>query len=231
MSDDAKTFFEVIRSLIVETTEDAVPLERLLAAKRTVQARKVRIMADKATTVGEMTSELADNLAAEKLVLATLLDKATKRRKALGTKEAADADKEYSRLCGEVAETRENIAELESMVKESVSDKQEAIDMINEQTDNLARVARKDASLVRKDKMLDLREEQQKMREDILQVFPEDQSDVRERAVKRLDKRERKLNARKDVVNAMWAHKTAGQPEEVDTKAADVMAEIENSLK
>lgn len=231
MNDDTRTFFELVRSWIVEEAENAVPLERMLAAKRTVQARKIRVMADKATTVGEMTSELADNLAAEKLVLVTLTDKAKARRQELGSKEAAAADQEYKRLCGEIAETRDNIAELEDMVKESVSDKQEAIEMINQQTDNLARVARKDNSLVRREKMLDLREEQQKMREDILQIFPDDESDVRERAVKRLDKRERRLASRKDVVDAMWSHKKVTSAMEEVPNAQGVMDEIENSLK
>lgn len=231
MNDNHATFLEMLKSMIVEPIEDAIPLERRLAANRTVQGNKLRQMADSATSVGEMANEMADSLGQEKAVLATLMDKATKRRKAVGSAEAAAADKEYVRLCGEIAESRENIAELEDMVKDSFSDKEEAIKMINEQSDNFARLARSDASLVRRDKMVGLREEQQAMKENILKVFPEDQSDVRARASKKLDKRERRLAARKDVINAMWEHQTAGQPEEVAPDAVGVMAEIEKSLK
>lgn len=230
MGNDAQTFVEFLKSLVVESVEDAVPLERRLAANRQVQAKKLRTMADSATTVGEMANELADSLGSEKAVLATLLEKAKGRRLKLGSSEAAVKDKEYSHLCSEIAESRKDIADLEAMVNESFADKQQAIDMINEQSDNFARLARQDASLVRRDKMVGLREEQQAMRENILRVFPEDQSDVRQRASKKLDKRENRLNARKNVIDAMWEHQSAGQPEEVAPDAQSVMDEIEKSL-
>lgn len=230
MSDDTKTFVEFLKSLVIENVEDRVPLERRLAANRTVQAKKLRAMADSATTVGEMANELSDSLGSEKAILATLLEKAKKLRQAMGSAEAAAKDKEYSRLCGEIAESRKDIADLEAMVNESFVDKQQAIDMINEQSDNFARLARQDASLVRRDKMVGLREQQQAMRENILRVFPEDQSDVRQRAAKKLDKRENRLNARKAVIDAMWDHQSAGQPEEIAPDAQSVMDEIEKSL-
>ncbi len=231
MKEDHQTFIELLKGLIFEPIEDSIPLERRLAANRTVQGRKLRLMADSATSVGEMANEMSDSLGQEKAVLAILLDKATKRRKAVGSADEAAKDAEYVRLCGEIAESRKNIDELEDMVNDSFADKAEAIKMINEQSDNFARLARQDASLVRRDKMIGLREEQQSMRENILKVFPEDQSNVRERASKKLDKRERRLSAREDVIDAMWQHQSAGKPEEVAPDAAGVMAEIEKSLK
>lgn len=228
--DDTKTFVEFLKSLVLEGVEDQIPLERRLAANRTVQAKKLRTMADSATTVGEMANELADNLGSEKAILATLMEKAKSRRQALGSKEAADQDKEYKSLCAEIAETREEIADLEKMVSESFADKQQAIDMINEQSDNFARLAREDAALVRRDKMVGLREQQQEMREQILRVFPEDQSDMRQRAAAKIDKRENRLASRKSVIDAMWEHQNAGRTQEVTPDAKGVMDEIEKSL-
>jgi|WetSurMetagenome_2_1015567.scaffolds.fasta_scaffold81321_2 hypothetical protein len=230
MSDDSKTFVQFLKNLVVEEAEDSMPLERLLAANRTVQAKKLRTMADSATTVGEMANELADNLGSEKAVLATLLDKAKARRQTLGSQDAAAKDKEYISLCTEIAESRKEVADLESMVNESFADKQQAIDMINEQSDNFARLAREDSTLVRREKMVDLREQQQQMREEILRVFPEDQSDVRQRAASKLDKRENRLESRKSVIDAMWEHQSAGKPQEAAPDAQGVMAEIEKSL-
>lgn len=230
MSDNSRTIVQLLKDMIWLPIEDSIPLERRLAANRTVQGNKLRQMADSATSVGEMANEMSDSLGAEKAVLATLLDKAKKLRQTLGTAEAAAQNKEFVRLCSEIAESRANIAELKDMVRDSFSDKEEAITLINEQSDNFARLARQDAGLIRRDKMVGLREQQQQMKENILHVFPEDQSDMRARAVAKLDKREHRLAARKDVINAMWEHQTAGQPEEVAPDAAGVMAEIEKSL-
>jgi len=231
MSDTTKTFVEFLKSLVVEKIEDQIPLERLLAAHRKVQNQKLHQMADAGTDVRDMAYDLSDSLGETKAVLATLLDEAKKRRVAVGSAEAAKTDKEYLRLCAEVAESRENVEDLEEMVKEGFKDSQDAIDMINEQTDNFARVARQDASLVRRDKMVGLREAQQEMREQILQVFPEDTSNVRERAINKIEKRERRLKSRIEVINAMWEHQKAGHPVEVAADAQGVMDEIEKSLK
>lgn len=231
MSDDAKTFITFLKNLVVEKVEDQIPLERLLAAHRTVQGQKLRKMADSATTVGEMANELSDSLGQEKAVYATLNEKAKKMRAGFGSREEAEKDEGYIELCNEIAESRQTIAELNDMVKDSFSDKAEAIKMINKQSDDLARLARQDASLVRRDKMVGLREQQQEMRENILKIFPEDRSDVRERASKKIDKRENRLKSRKEVIDAMWAHQSAGKPVEVAPDAKSVMDEIENGLK
>lgn len=230
MGDDAKTLVEILRSVIFDTVEDSIPLERRLAANRTVQAKKIRVMADSATTVGEMANELSDSLGAEKATLSILLEKAKKIRVAKGSAEEAGKDKEFVRLCGEIAESRKEIASLEAMVAESFADKQQAIDMINEQSDNFARLVRQDASLVRRNEMIGLREQQQAMRENILRVFPEDQSDVRERASKKIDKRENHLASRKSIIDAMWEHQSDGKAVEAAPDAQGVMDEIEKSL-
>lgn len=227
---DAQNIFQMIKDFVVETIDDAAPLERTLAANRHVQGQKVRDMANSATSVGAMANDMAQQLGEEKAVLAELLAKATKRRQGFATKEEAEKDKEYVRLCNEIAKSREEVAEIEQMVKDSFADKAEAIAMVLEQSENVSRLERTDANLVRKSEMIGLREQQQAMKENMLRVFPEDQSDVRERASKKLDKRVNRLAARKDVTNALWEQKTSGSPVEADPDGAGVMEEIEKSL-
>lgn len=228
---DLDTFVQYVRDLIIETADDSMPLERGLAAHRHSQARKIKKMAGMATSVRDLAYEAADNLAKEKIVLAELLEAAKNRRKQFGTRAEAEADKEYARLCDEISESKTNIAEMEEEAAESFKDSDEAIRLINDQSDNLARVARADSRMIRREKMVSLREQQQVMREQILNVFPEDRSDYRQRQSDKLDKRERKLKARKDVVDAMWQHQNpAGKAEEVGVGAKSVMDDIESSL-
>lgn len=229
--DTLATAVEFVRGLIVEVVDDAMPLERGLAAHRQVQANNVKKMADTATDVRDLAYQMAADLAAEKIVLSEITEAARKRRKSFATQEEAKKDKEYIRLTEEIAESRENVAELEAMVAESFADSDEAIKMINQESDNLARVARQDAQLVRKEKMTTLREQQLASKEAILKIFPEDQSDYRARQSKKLDKRVTRLKSRTDVVNAMWQHQNpAGEQPEVGAGAEGVMEEIEKSL-
>src|SRR3989344_286061 len=118
MSNTAKTFVEFLKSLVVEKVEDQIPLERLLAAHRKVQNEKLHQMADSGTDVRAMAYDLSDSLGESKAVLATLLDEAKKRRIVVGSVESAKTDKEYLRLCAEVAESRDDVADLDEMVKE-----------------------------------------------------------------------------------------------------------------
>jgi len=232
MTDSFAVFTQFVKDLILEKTDDAMPLERGLAAHREVQAKKVKKMGDTAIDVRELAYEMADNLAKEKIVLAELNDAAKKQRAKSKTLEEAKKDVKYVRLCDEIDRSEKDIAGMETEVAESFSDSQEAIAMINEQTDNLARIARDDNRMVRKEKMLTIEEQQQKMREEILRVFPEDKSDYRERKAAGLDKRARHLSAHKDVVDALWAHQhPAGEATEATSDGAQsVMDRIEKSL-
>ncbi len=230
-NDTLDTVVEFVRGLIVEAVDDSMPLERGLAAHRSVQAKKVKKMADTATDVRDLAYQMANDLAAEKVVLNEVTEAAKKRRKSFVTQEEAKKDKEYIRLTQEIAESRENVAELEAMVAESFADSDEAINMINTESDNLARVARQDAQFVRKEKMTSLREQQLASKEAILKIFPQDQSNYRARQSKKLDKRITRLKSRNDVVDAMWQHQNpAGEQQEVGSGAEGVMDEIEKSL-
>lgn len=231
MGDTLETWVEVVRGLLVEVGDDAMPLQRGLAAHRAVQTRKVKKMTDVATDVRDLAYENADILAKEKIVLAELTDAATDRRKLFPSLEEAKKDKEFSRLCDEIAESKINIADMEADVADSFKDSEDAIKLINEQSDNLARVARMHGKMVRREKMITLREQQQAAKEEILKIFPDDQSNYVQRQSDKLDKRERRLKSRADVTNAVWNHQhPAGAKEEVSDGAQSVMDEIEKSL-
>jgi hypothetical protein len=222
-----ENIIQLIKDWMFEVEDRYVPLERQLAANRHVKGKTVKEMAANATSVGAMANDMAQDLGEEKAVRATLLEKAKARRKQLASAEAAATDPELIELANEIAESDAEIKEIEQMVKDSFRDKADAIRMVLDQSKIVEKLERKDASMVRRGEMITLRETQQAMKENMLQVFPEDTSDLRDRHEKSLSKRENRLAARVDVIDALWAEKSKRAPVEPTVDAQSIMAEIE----
>lgn len=198
----------------VESAEDAVPLERRLAHERMQRADNVKKQMGSAEDVGAAAEMMVQQLAEARIMAANV------RQEAKSHLEAADAaakrgdsvtqEQEMARatlLAEELANAEGEVAEIEEMVGDALSDKTEAIAMVLEQAKELERLSRNDSRLVARSRMTKMRRQQLELREEMMDLVPGDQSNMRARIEEKVDKDAAKYRARRDVVDALWDQK------------------------
>lgn len=222
-----KDLFRMIFGIFLESAEDSVPLERRLAYDRAKRAENLRKQMKSAEDVGAAAELMVQQLAEARIVAANLRQEAKAHLKAAASAAArgdkATQEQEEARataLAEELASAEEDVRALEQLVEESLADKQAAIDMVLEQARELEKLARGDARLVARARMTEMRRQQLELREQMMELVPGDQSNIRARIQERVAQEEARYRARRDVVDAMWRQKAGARARAATTTAA-----------
>lgn len=206
--------FRMIANIFVESAEDSVPLERRLAYDRQKRAENLRKQMGAAEDVGAAAEMMVQQLAEARIVAANVRQEAKAHLQA--AQSAANRADEVTRqqeearasaLAEELAAAESDVEMLEQMVTEALSDKKEAISMVLDQAKQLESLARGDARLVARARMTDMRRQQMQLREQMMDLVPGDQSNIRARIQESVVRDEAKTRARRDVVDALWKQK------------------------
>jgi len=207
-------FFRMLFSGFVDSAEDSVPVERRLAYDRLKRAENLKKQMGAATDVGMAAELMVQQLAQARIVAANLRQQARTHLQAsaaaAGRGDGVTQQQEETqaaRLAEELAEAEGEVGALEQLVEDALADKREAIDMIREQAKELERLARHDTRLVSKTWMTQMRRQQLALREQIMDLIPGDQTNMRARIQEKAVHDEARYRARKDVVDAMWDEK------------------------
>jgi hypothetical protein len=223
-----KDLFRMIFGAFLEGAEESVPLERRLAYDRVKRAENVKKQMKSAEDVGAAAELMVQQLAEARIVAANLRQEAKAHLQAAASAAARGDDvtrqQEESRavaLSEELAMADDEVHTLEQFVADALSDKQEAISMVLEQSKELEKLARGDARLVARARMTEMRRQQLQLREQMMELVPNDQSNMRARIDEKVNHDEARYRARKDVVDAMWKQKrTAATSRTLSTSAA-----------
>lgn len=214
--------FRMFFSFFLEGAEDSVPLERRLAYDRMKRAENLKKQMDAAEDVGAAAEMMVQQLAEARIVAANLRQETKAHLEAAAAAsrrgDAVTQQREMARataLSEELAAAEDDIAMLESLVEEALSDKREAIDMVLDQSKQLEKLARGDSRLVARARMTEMRKQQLELREEMMDLVPSDQSNVRARISEQVTKDEARYKARRDVVDAMWDQKRRASTERV----------------
>lgn len=227
--------FRMFFSFFLEGAEDSVPLERRLAYDRTKRAENLKKQMGAAEDVGAAAEMMVQQLAEARIVAANLRQEAKAHLEAASAAahrgDAVTQEREESRataLAEELAMAEEEVYMLESLVEEALSDKREAIDMVLDQSKQLEKLARGDSRLVARARMTDMRRQQLELREQMMDLVPGDQSNMRARIQEQVVKDEARYKARRDVVDALWDQKRTSTTERVaqTAKGAAKLAEL-----
>lgn len=209
-----KDLFRMLANIFVENAEDSVPLERRLAYDRQKRAENLRKQMGAAEDVGAAAEMMVQQLAEARIVAANVRQEAKAHLQA--AQAAANRGDEVTRqqeevrataLAEELAAAEGDVQMLEQMVSEALSDKKEAITMVLDQAKELESLARGDSRLVARARMTDMRRQQLELREQMMDLVPGDQSNVRARINESVVRDEAKYRARRDVVDALWKQK------------------------
>ncbi len=229
-----KDFFRMILGAFLESAEDSVPLERRLAYDRLKRAENLRKQMKNAEDVGAAAELMVQQLAEARIVAANLRQEAKAHLQAAASARArgdqdtqAKEEARASALAEELAMAEEDVRALEQLVEESLADKQAAIDMVLEQSRELEKLARGDARLVARARMSEMRRQQLQLREQMMELVPGDQSNIRARIRDRVVQEEARYRARKDVVDAMWQQKAGAARARAGTTTAAGAAVLE----
>jgi hypothetical protein len=213
-----RRFFSMILSFFVEGLEDSVPLERRLAYDRQEKAAKFKKMMDAATDIGEAAVYMVEALAEARIQQSNIREQtrgyieAAKAAQARGDIAAEeDALAAAAALADDLAEAEAEVAELENMVEEGLRDKEEAKSMLLRQARHLEQLARKDTRLVARVRISEMKEESLKLKEAMSDLVPEDADNMRARAVQMAKKKKARVDARSEIVDALWKQKRQGQ--------------------
>jgi hypothetical protein len=233
-------FFRMIFSIFLEGAEDSVPLERRLAYDRLKRAENLKKQMGAAEDVGAAAEMMVQQLAEARIVAANLRQEAKAHLQAASAAAArgdvVTQQQEEARataLAEELAVAEDEVLTLELMVEEALYDKQEAIDMVLDQSKQLEKLARGDSRLVARARMTEMRRQQLELREQMMELVPGDQTNMRARIQESVDKDEARFRARRDVVDAMWKQKqTVSSRQALTTTAAGaaVLEELKNEV-
>jgi hypothetical protein len=219
--------FRMFFSFFLEGAEESVPLERRLAYDRTKRASNLKKQMGAAEDVGAAAEMMVQQLAEARIVAANV------RQEAKAHLEAANAaghrgdtvtqQREEARavaLAEELAAAEDEVVMLENLVEDALFDKRESIDMVLEQSKQLEKLARGDSRLVARARMTEMRREQLQLREQMMDLVPGDQSNMRARIKEQVAKDDARFRARRDVVDALWDQKRSASTDRVAQTAA-----------
>jgi len=207
-------FFRMLFSGFVDTAENSVPLERRLAYDRVKRAENLKKQMGAAEDVGAAAEMMVQQLAEARIMAANVRHEAKSHLKAAvsaakrgDTVTQQQEEGRATALADELAASEEEVTLLENLVEEALHDKRESIDMVLDQAKELEKLSRGDSRLVARARMTGMRRQQLELREQMMDLVPGDQSNVRARMQEQIGKDEAKFRARRDVVDAMWEQK------------------------
>ncbi|HEU5317303.1 MAG TPA: hypothetical protein VFX49_14430 [Chloroflexota bacterium] len=198
----------MLTGIFVEKTDDRFSVERRLSYDRQQRAQQLKQQRNLAVDVGAYAVELAQELGEAVIEVEDLRSQAKEHvARANAAKARADAKTEEeelaraSKLAEELAEAEDHLAQLQSEKEAALKDKEEAYAIIEDGIANLRAQAREDARLARRAGMNELRERSLEMREKLSQMIPEDRDNMREEIGAKLNKREARLEARRELTD------------------------------
>ena len=198
----------MLTGIFIEKTDDRFSVERRLAYDRQQRGEQLKQQRNVAVDVGAYAVELAQELGAAVVEVEDLRSQAreyiaranaAKARGDMRTEEEELA--RASRLAEELAEAEAHLAQLQREKEAALKDKEEAYTLIEEGIASLRAQAREDARLGRRAGMAELRERSLEMREKLAQMIPDDRDNMRQEIDSKLDKREAKLEARRELTD------------------------------
>ena len=198
----------MLTGIFVEKTDDRFSVERRLAYDRQQRAEQLKAQRNVAVDVGAYAVELAQELGQAVVEVEDLRSQAREhvaRANAAKARGDARAEEEElaraSKLAEELAEAEAHLAQLQAEKESALKDKEEAYGLIEEGIESLRAQAREDARLGRRAGMAELRERSLQMREKLAQMIPEDRDNMRQEIDQKLDKREARLEARRELTD------------------------------
>jgi hypothetical protein len=206
-------WISMLTGIFVERTDDRFSVERRLQYDRQQRAEGLKRQRLLAVDVGAYAVELAQELGEAVVEVEDLRAQAKDHvARANAAKAKGDTQTEEtelaraSQLADELAEAEDHLSMLQREKEAALSDKEEAYTIIEDGIANLRAQAREDARLARRTGMAELRERSLEMREKLAQMIPEDRDNLRQEVEQKLNKREARLEARRELTDRVLAH-------------------------
>lgn len=203
-------WLDMLVGVFVERTDDRFSVERRLQYDRQQRAEQLKRQRTLAVDVGAYAVELAQDLGEAVVEVEDLRSQArdhVARANAAKAKGDTRTEEEElaraSQLAEELAEAEAHLAQLNAEKDAALKDKEEAYAIIEDGIAQLRAQARQDTRLARRAGMAELRERSLEMREKLAQMIPEDRDDTREQIEQKLQKRENKLEARRELTDRL----------------------------
>ena len=232
-----RNIFGSIFGIFVSRAEDAVPLEERLKYDRQKKAGTLKQQMDRAANIGALANEAVVEMAEMRSEVTALRDEA-KEHVHLAQEAAArgDSDGEEREMTlaaqrsDELANAQAELAQLERDVNDALQNKEAAKQMVFDQADQLQRLARNDSRLVRQVQMTQMREESLALTEEMAQVVPQDQDNLREQVRQSANRRTARYDARKELVEGLVERQQRGQRAnraQISAQGRNVLAELQ----
>jgi hypothetical protein len=203
-------WLDMLVGVFVERTDDRFSVERRLQYDRQQRAEQLKRQRTLAVDIGAYAVELAQDLGEAVVEVEDLRAQArdhvarANAAKARGDSKTEDEElARASQLAEELAEAEAHLAQLNQEKDAALRDKEEAYTIIEDGIAQLRAQAREDARLARRAGMAELRERSLEMREKLAQMIPEDRDNTREQIEQKLQKRESKLEARRELTDRL----------------------------
>ena len=205
-----RNLFGAIFGIFVRQAEDAVPLEERLKYDRQRKAQGLKGQMDRAANVGALANEAVAELAETRSEVEALRDEAREAvrlgQAAAARGDAAEEERQMSiaaQRAEELSQAQAELAQLERDVNDALANKEAAKQMVFDQAEQLQRMARGDSRLVRQLQMTQMREQSLALTEEMAQVVPQDQDNLREQVKQSVDRRTARYDARKELVDGL----------------------------
>ena len=203
-------WLDMLVGVFVERTDDRFSVERRLQYDRQQRAEQLKRQRTLAVDIGAYAVELAQDLGEAVVDVEDLRSQAREHvARANAAKARGDGKTEEeelaraSQLAAELAEAEAHLAQLNREKDSALKDKEEAYAIIEDGIAQLRAQAREDPRLARRAGMAELRERSLEMREKLAQMIPEDRDNTREQIEQKLQKRESKLEARRELTDRL----------------------------
>ena len=203
-------WLDMLVGVFVERTDDRFSVERRLQYDRQQRAEQLKRQRTLAVDIGAYAVELAQDLGEAVVDVEDLRSQAREHvARANAAKARGDGKTEEeelaraSQLAEELAEAEAHLAQLNREKDSALKDKEEAYAIIEDGIAQLRAQAREDSRLARRAGMAELRERSLEMREKLAQMIPEDRDNTREQIEQKLQKRESKLEARRELTDRL----------------------------
>ena len=191
-------WLDMLVGVFVERTDDRFSVERRLQYDRQQRAEQLKRQRTLAVDIGAYAVELAQDLGE------AVVDVEDLRSQARGDGKTEEEElARASQLAEELAEAEAHLAQLNREKDSALKDKEEAYAIIEDGIAQLRAQAREDSRLARRAGMAELRERSLEMREKLAQMIPEDRDNTREQIEQKLQKRESKLEARRELTDRL----------------------------
>lgn len=232
-----RNIFGSIFGIFVSKAEDRVPLEERLKYDRQKKAGTLKQQMDRAANIGALANEAVVELAEMRSEVSALRDEAKEHvRLAQELAARGDSDGEEREMAlaaqrsDELARAQAELAQLERDVNDALQNKEAAKQMVFDQADQLQHLARNDSRLVRQVQMTQMREQSLALTEEMAQVVPQDQDNLREQMRQSANRRTARYDARKELVEGLVERQQRGQRAsraQISAQGRNVLAELQ----